>query len=305
MIAGGFLWLRDSPLVAIEQVTVTGVEGRDAESIRGALESSAREMTTLAFDPARLEAAVARFPSVAGVRARTRFPHGLIVHVTDRTPVAALEAGGRRVAVAADGILLPRMPAAASLPPVPARSIPTGGRLTEPAARRALTVVAAAPGALRTKIEGLAEKRRRLVVQLREGPELIFGTPALARQKWAAVAALLADPELAGASYLDVQVPDKPAVGGLGAPPPSADSVLPDTDPLAVGEGAAPAHTEDAAGPTAEADVAPEAAGEPGGGYGEGDEDGAVEPEADAAAGIDPVTGEPAPLGEPDADPGY
>ena len=33
-------------------------------------------------------------------------------------------------------------------------------------------------------------------------------------QKWAAVAAILADRQLTSLSYVDVRVPDRPAVGG-------------------------------------------------------------------------------------------
>ena len=41
-----------------------------------------------------------------------------------------------------------------------------------------------------------------------------FGNRAGADQKWTAVAAILADQRLTSVSYVDVRVPDRPAVGG-------------------------------------------------------------------------------------------
>ena len=51
---------------------------------------------------------------------------------------------------------------------------------------------------------------------MRGGIELRFGTRDRVRPKWAAVAAILADPQLTSlALYIDVRVPDRPAVGGV------------------------------------------------------------------------------------------
>ena len=44
VIVGGFLWLRDSSLVSVRRVTVTGVSGADAPRVRAALEQAAREV---------------------------------------------------------------------------------------------------------------------------------------------------------------------------------------------------------------------------------------------------------------------
>ena len=49
---------------------------------------------------------------------------------------------------------------------------------------------------------------------MRGGIELRFGTRDRASQKWAAVTAILADQRLTSLSYIDVRVPNRPAVGG-------------------------------------------------------------------------------------------
>ncbi len=46
-----------------------------------------------------------------------------------------------------------------------------------------------------------------------EGIELRFGDPAQAERKWAAAAAVISDPGLRSAVYIDVSVPTRPVVG--------------------------------------------------------------------------------------------
>ncbi|HEY2570335.1 MAG TPA: hypothetical protein VGI27_02625, partial [Solirubrobacteraceae bacterium] len=54
LLAGGWLWLRGSSLVAVSHVRVTGVHGSDARAIDAALSSAAHGMTTLQVNPATL-----------------------------------------------------------------------------------------------------------------------------------------------------------------------------------------------------------------------------------------------------------
>ena len=52
-------------------------------------------------------------------------------------------------------------------------------------------------------------------IRLRNGPVLYFGTVQRLTAKWAAIARVLADPDAAGATYLDATVPERVAAGGL------------------------------------------------------------------------------------------
>ena len=56
LAAGYQFWLRDSPLVAVEDVKVTGLTTKDAARVRAALVSAAHTMTTLHVDQARARA---------------------------------------------------------------------------------------------------------------------------------------------------------------------------------------------------------------------------------------------------------
>ena len=90
--------------------------------------------------------------------------------------------------------------------------------LDDPTARGAAAVAGAAPAVLRTRIDDVQRRSEDgIVVELREGPELIFGSASRLRAKWAAAARILADLEARGASYLDLRLPGRPGVGGLAA----------------------------------------------------------------------------------------
>jgi Cell division protein FtsQ len=92
-------------------------------------------------------------------------------------------------------------------------------RLLDRTAAGAAAVAGAAPAALRSRIDEVTRgsSDEGYVATLRDGPELIFGAATRLRAKWAAAARVLADLEARGASYLDLRVPSRPALGGLAA----------------------------------------------------------------------------------------
>jgi hypothetical protein len=163
--------------------------------------------------------------------------------------------------VAIDGTVLQGLPVEGRLPIVRAPGGLEGQRLADPRALAAARVAGAAPAALRGRVQEVGrDGDRGLVAKLRDGPELIFGAAAHARAKWLAAARVLADGDAEGASYVDLRVPGRPAVGGLGfesavpmvAPAPAVPAAPAATDP-------APAITA----PEAEAAGAPAAATPP------------------------------------------
>jgi cell division protein FtsQ len=213
LLGGAWVWLRDSPLVSVDHVTVTGLSGPDAGQIREALGLAARNMTTLDVHLGQLRTAVAPYPVVKDLRVSTQFPHGMRIHVIEQLPVGVLVAGGQTVAASADGTLLRDVPTA-SLPTVQLRSLPGGSHVTDQTALDALALLAAAPQRLETRISQVTTSPPRgLVVQLRSGPAIYFGPPTALRAKWAAATEVLAAPGSAGAAYIDVTDPSMPAAG--------------------------------------------------------------------------------------------
>jgi cell division protein FtsQ len=214
LTAGYQFWLRDSSLVAIEDVAVTGLTTKDAPRLRAALASAARTMTTLHVEHSELERAIAAYPFVRELEVRPDFPHRLEIHVVEHRPAALVD----DLPVAGDGTILRGLPVEGKLPTIDAAGKLSGDRLTDAGALHAARVAGAAPGALRPRLEHVDVRGGEgIVVELRDGPELIFGTARRVRAKWIAATRVLADPESAGATYIDVTLPGRPAAGGLAA----------------------------------------------------------------------------------------
>jgi cell division protein FtsQ len=215
-----FGWFRDSSLVAVRDVEVEGVSGADRQRIVAELTDAAHEMTTLHVQTDRLQNAVRKFPTVASVSADVSFLHGMTIQVIERQPKLVVRAGDREMPVAADGSLLPGAQLAdRDLPELPLDELPTSGRLSGDPLSEALAI-GAAPAPLRPLIAGASVSGDYgIVVTMRGGIELRFGNRDRADQKWTAVAAILADRHLTSVSYVDVRVPDRPAVGGTSTAP--------------------------------------------------------------------------------------
>ena len=130
LAAGGWVWLRSSPLVAVQRVTIVGLSGRDAGQIRSALLSAAHSMTTLNVKMAALRTAVAPYPVVKHLHVSTSFPHRMSIEVVEQVPVAMVSAGGVRIAVSADGTLLRGAAVSGSLPTIALPVAPGGSHVS-------------------------------------------------------------------------------------------------------------------------------------------------------------------------------
>lgn len=213
LLAGGWLWFRDSGLVAVKRVTVTGASGPDAARIRRALIAAADGMTTLDVSLGQLRTAVAPYPVVRDIQVTTQFPHGMRIHVTEENPVALVSVGGSSIAVAGDGTLLHDVSGASALPRIPVQ-VPPGGTQVTGAARDAVSLLAAAPYQLLSHLgQVTTTPHHGLQAQLRNGPVIYFGTAGDFAAKWAAATAVLANSTSVGASYIDVSDPARPAAG--------------------------------------------------------------------------------------------
>jgi cell division septal protein FtsQ len=213
VLFAGWLWVRSSSLVAVTHVRVTGLSGANVGAIRSALTNEALTMTTLDISTAKLESAVSGYPHIAGVTVSTGFPHAVTIHVDEQIPLAVVESDGRPVAVDAAGRLLANVPTA-GLTRLSFAPGPGGARVTSAGTLATLTVLAAAPYQM---LPHVASARSTLAhgvtLQLRDGPALYFGNTTELPAKWAAVDAVLANPQSAGAAYIDVSAPDRPAAG--------------------------------------------------------------------------------------------
>jgi cell division protein FtsQ len=200
LLGGAWLWVRDSSLVAVRKVAITGVYGPESSQIRSALTLAARNMTTLDVRIGQLRTAVGPYPVVKDLRVSTQFPHGLRIRVIEHLPVGAIVAGGHAVAVTGDGTLLHDV-AAGSLPEIPVRLLPGGSQVTDRSTLDALALLSVTPARLLSRIAQVTDgSAHGLVVELRSGPSIYFGDASSLDAKWAAATEVLADSSSAGRS---------------------------------------------------------------------------------------------------------
>lgn len=211
----GWLWFRDSSFAVVERVTITGSGSSEQAQVRAALETTATGMSTLRIDERALEDVVEPFSSVAGLRIRPDFPHDLRIEVIEHEPVATVKTGGSSVPATGGGLLLDGV-RAGDLPTVTTRAPLDGRHVSDERTLAALRVAAAAPPDLRARAARLFYGAGGVTLDLRGGPDLIFGSAGEARSKWLAAARVLADESSAGATYLDLRVPRVVAAGGVG-----------------------------------------------------------------------------------------
>jgi len=214
LLGGGWLWLRQSSFVSVEHVRVSGVEGPQARAIEAALREAARGMSTMQPSAARLRGAVVRFPVVQDVRVSTSFPHSMHIFVVERQPVATLLVSGLKTAVAADGVVLGPELESSSLPTVTGSYEPARGQhLHNPALLESLSVMGAAPALLAKQASRVYVGPRGLTVAMKNGLLVYFGDASRPHAKWLSLARVLADKSSAGAVYVDVRLPERPAAG--------------------------------------------------------------------------------------------
>ncbi len=224
LLLGGWLLLRHSPLVSVHEVRVSGVHGPQAAEIDAALTAAAMGMSTLDVHPAALRAAVERFHVVSAVKAIASFPHGLHIEVSEQPAVAALLVAGARTAVAANGVALGGDLVTSALPTVAGYTLPEPGhRVDGPNVLAALAILGAAPAPLAHHVTRAYAGPEGITVVMGDGLLVYFGNASRPHAKWLSLARVLADPSSAGASYIDVRLPARPAAGfPAGVSPPGA-----------------------------------------------------------------------------------
>jgi cell division septal protein FtsQ len=125
--------------------------------------------------------------------------------------------------VSAEGRVLERARGRPGLPAVRLlKPAPEAGEHLPAAATAALGFLAASQDDVAARVRGLGVRGGQLEGALADGPKLRLGAPDRLVAKAASLQAVLdhlsAEEERA-ATYIDLSVPERPAIGGLGAPP--------------------------------------------------------------------------------------
>lgn len=210
LVAGYMLWFRDSSLVEIEDVRVTGTNV--TPELEQRLTAAATGLSTLHLDRGVIDGAIADDPVVAALKIDTDFPSGVTIDVQTRAPAGWVDAGGGAL-LAGDGTVVASGVGRPEGMPEIAGGVPEGSR-AEGAELAAARVLGAVPAPLQPQVEKAGvDDQHGVVAELNGGIELRFGSPGNADQKWRAAATVLADPKLTSATYIDLSMPSRPVVG--------------------------------------------------------------------------------------------
>lgn len=216
-------WVATGPLLAVHQVDVRGYARDDSADLVRALEDAAGEGTVIVPATAQLRRVAERFPWVESISVSRTWPRGLRVDVVQARPVAVVSFGAQAALVSASGRVLGPVTGGERLGVVRLRAAApeAGGSLPE-IERAVLPLLANLPAKLGARIEDLQVDRSGVVTAaLADGPPLRLGRAERMAAKATALRLMVADVparELALAAYIDLSVPENPALGiGSGA----------------------------------------------------------------------------------------
>ncbi|MFN8109781.1 MAG: FtsQ-type POTRA domain-containing protein [Thermoleophilia bacterium] len=214
-------WLATGPVLSVHGVRVTGDTHPDAAALRQAVAHAAERGGSLLSPPlGAIRRQALRSPWVADVTVQRDWPVGLVVEITPAQPMAVgVPDHGAPVLINARGQVMGPAPARGGLPRIRlGATAPAAGAPIGPGPAAALLFVRASTAGTAAHMRGLRIQRGQLVGTLTSGPDLQLGPPVKLRQKALAVQAVLnalTPDETRKATYINVVVPENPAVGGL------------------------------------------------------------------------------------------
>lgn len=192
----------NSSLVALRYVTVEGTSRLSVAQVLDA--ADVRAGTSLVWlDPEAVSRRVARLRPVAAVQVSRRWPHGLLIHVSERRPAAVVSGPSGSELVDAAGVAF----ASTAAPPQGLVKLQVVGPVPgagERAAQAAMRVLAQLPTRIRGRVSALrASSSLDVTAELRDGRTIVWGAPVDASTKVAVLRTLLRHP----ARVYDVSTP--------------------------------------------------------------------------------------------------
>ena len=172
LVAAGWVLLA-SPVTAVREVAVTGTSRTDPEAVRAAADGQLGR-PLLRVDEDAVRAGLSGLPYVGTVRVGRDWPHGLVLEVTERVPVAAVPAGEGVDLLDAGGAVITSVPQAPQDVPLVSVDVATAG---SGAVRAAGEVAASLPAQLRADVAEVGARSADDVrLRLREGQEVRWGS---------------------------------------------------------------------------------------------------------------------------------
>jgi cell division protein FtsQ len=197
---------------------VSGYERDDSADLVYALEGAAEGGTVIVPAAAQMRRVAERFPWVEAISVSRTWPRGLRVDVVQARPVAVASFGGQAVLVSDSGRVLGPPSGGERLGGLQLRAAaPQAGADLPELERAALSLFATLPPKMAARIGELAVDRSGSVTAtLADGPPLRLGRAERMVAKAKALRLMLVNVpgrDLAAATYIDLSVPENPALG--------------------------------------------------------------------------------------------
>ncbi len=214
------LWLALwSPLFKFRDVEVSGSRRVSAETIVeiAGLDSGDNLLT---LNQERIVDAVESLPWVRSARVQRRLPGTIRVVVEERAPALVLTTPEADWTIDRRGRVLARGKTKKGLPKIATGTtgeVEPGDQIAAPQVRAAVKAVGSMPLELRERVKAVfAATPERITFSLRRGPDVRYGSAERLRDKNAVLIAVLDRLRASGRepAYVDVQVPESPAIGG-------------------------------------------------------------------------------------------
>ena len=183
-------FLANSSLFALRYVTVEGTSRLTPTEVLNA--AAVRDGASLVrLDPGAVARRVEQLSPVADASVSRRWPHGLVIKVTERTAVGAVVSGAGVELLDASGVAFAFVPSAPRGLVTVNVSAPVPGS-GEPAAQTAMRVLAELPIRVRRQVTSLAARSINAVsVRLSDGRTVIWGSAEQATTKAAVLRTLM------------------------------------------------------------------------------------------------------------------
>ena len=160
---------RDPSLFRVERLQIVGLPAHSDPALAASITRVARGMSVAGATAGPFERTLERYTLIRRVELRATLPHTLVVKLVERAPVALLDVGGRHTPLAADGTLVSGLTAVPREPPILATRSPAAAHGLDAGARAELTVLDAAPAALRARLLSLRTTAEGIVAHLAHG----------------------------------------------------------------------------------------------------------------------------------------
>ena len=212
-----------SPLLAIKEITLSGAKRTTEDDVARVLGlDSSDNLLLLRTD--EVAAAVKELPWVKSVSVDRKLPGTVKLTVTERSPAMAVALGEQHYLIDRSGRVLSPTESSEGLPVLAGlqETLPDPGeRLRSEQLTGALKAFSTFPRRLRRDVQAVfAPTVERITFQLSDGIQVRFGAAEEMRSKIAVLDVLLTRlrDEGRGALYIDVRVPEAPAVSSLPVP---------------------------------------------------------------------------------------